>query len=569
MRYWLWAAQPTHFATFAQTGTFAVRRQGRSALRRMRNGDRIIAVVTKGKGVAGLFEVVGEPFEDATSLLHDKATPHRVRVRRLAALPEDDWIPTGPLLDELTVLREYPQFDSSAERLAAILRQLVHELPTVDGKVLEFTIHARQAAPLGPILDFVERFIRDSDASHDRVGEPVVPCYEGGPLFERTSVVEAVIAKLGYHRFEYAPYEVAAFLTALRTKPFVLLAGPTGVGKSALPRLVAEATGSSHILIPVQPDWADDGETMGYVDLAGHFRPGVLLRAAQQATDQPERQHLAVLDEMNVARPEQYLAAVLSRLEARHAGDVGYVTEPLLDSEGVPEPWASTPFPATLSLIGTVNVDESTIPFSRKVLDRAFVLEFGGELLRPWVPDESNDVALRPAEVMPWPVEMWQPRALRLAELVDLADEEQALIAHATRFLAEVDAILRPSGFTVGYRTRDEVALFVLHASEVVDAFRTDDGTPVDPFDVALVSKVLPRLAGGSQAFAEAIQTLLAWAIDPDAEKADIAPRDAGDTTAAWPHHGRYPRARFPCTAARLAGIIDRLERDGYTSFWG
>ncbi|MEO1075546.1 MAG: AAA family ATPase, partial [Bacteroidota bacterium] len=370
----------------------------------------------------------------------------------------------------------------------------------------------------------MERFVRDSDAPQDGVGEPVVPYHEGAPPFERATAVETVIAKLENRGFEYAPYEVAAFLTALRTKPFVLLAGPTGVGKSALPRLVAEATGASHTLIPVQPDWADDGETMGYVDLAGHFRPGVLLRAAQQAADQPERQHLAVLDEMNVARPEQYLAAVLSRLEARHAGDAGYVTEPLLDVQGAPEPWASTPFPATLGLIGTVNVDESTIPFSRKVLDRAFVLEFGGEPLRQWAPDESTDVQVRRAEVMPWPVEMWQPRALRLAELVGLTDEEQALVAHATRSLAEVDAILRPSGFSVGYRTRDEVALFVLHASEVLDAFRADDGTPIDPLDVALVAKVLPRLAGGSQAFAEAVQTLLTWAIDGDAEYADIAP---------------------------------------------
>ncbi|MEL6612581.1 MAG: EVE domain-containing protein, partial [Bacteroidota bacterium] len=161
--------------------------------------------------------------------------------------------------------------DSPAERLAAILRQLVHELPTVDGKVLEFTIHARQAAPLGPILEFVERFVRDSDAPQDGVGEPVVPYHEGAPPFERATAVGTVIAKLENRGFEYAPYEVAAFLTALRTKPFVLLAGPTGVGKSALPRLVAEATGASHTLIPVQPDWADDGETMGYVDLAGHF----------------------------------------------------------------------------------------------------------------------------------------------------------------------------------------------------------------------------------------------------------------------------------------------------------
>ncbi|MEM8560183.1 MAG: EVE domain-containing protein, partial [Bacteroidota bacterium] len=269
MRYWLWAAQPAHFATFAQTGTFGVRQQGRKALYRIRPGDRIVAVVTQGGGLAGLFEVVGEPFEDHTALLLDKPAPHRIRVRHLALLPEDDWIPLAPLLDDLTVLREYPQFDTPEQRFAAIARRIVHELPAVDGKVLEFTIHARLAAPLGPILDFVERFVREKDEAAVPSVRETPASYRPRPPddFDRAVATEAVIARVAAQGFVYPPWLVVAYLTALRTKPFTLLTGPTGVGKSALPRLVAEATGGTATLLPVHPDWTDAAETLGYTDL--------------------------------------------------------------------------------------------------------------------------------------------------------------------------------------------------------------------------------------------------------------------------------------------------------------
>ncbi|MEM8599166.1 MAG: AAA family ATPase [Bacteroidota bacterium] len=553
MRYWLWAAQPRHFTTFAQTGTFAVRRQGRRALYRIRAGDRLIAVVTQGGGLAGLFEAVGEPFEDTTSLLLDKPTPHRIRVRRIAELPEDDWVPLGPLLDDLSVLRDYPQFGTVAERFAAVARQIVHEVPAVDGKVLEFTIHARQAAPLGPILDFVDRFVRPpadvpAPASAEHAVREAGRAYQA-KAFDRDAYTEAVIAKVKASGFVFAPYEIGAVLTALRTKPFLLLAGPTGVGKSALPRLLAEATGSTHTMLPVQPDWTDAGDTLGYVDLASRFRPGALLRTARRALDSPARQHIAVLDEMNVARPEQYLASVLSRLEARsHAASMA--NDPLLDLDGVPEPWASVSLPSNMSLVGTVNVDESTIPFSRKVLDRAFVLEFGTTALQPWRTSESGS---EPASgLLPthgWPATAWQPRARSLASIRDLTPEERSLVRHATTVLTEVDALLRPAGFAVGYRTRDEVALFVLHASETPDAFRSEGGTAVDPLDLALMAKVVPRLAGGSRAFGEALRSLLGWSVEANPE---------ADTVG----------ARFPFTASRLARMAEAWASEGYASFW-
>ena len=136
------------------------------------------------------------------------------------------------------------------------------------------------------------------------------------PDWDRAAALERLVQTLAAQGFRFEPWEVAAYVTALRTKPFVLLAGVTGVGKSRLPVLVADATGGVATVLPVRPDWTDPAETMGYTDLGGRFRPGAVLRAARAATGDA-RFHTLVLDEMNLGRPEHYLAEVLSRVEQR------------------------------------------------------------------------------------------------------------------------------------------------------------------------------------------------------------------------------------------------------------
>ncbi|MEL7363655.1 MAG: EVE domain-containing protein, partial [Bacteroidota bacterium] len=138
-------------------------------------------------------------------------------------------------------------------------------------------------------------------------------------------------------------------------------------------------------------------------------------------------------------------------------------------------------------------------------------------------------------------------------------------VRHATTVLTEVDALLRPAGFAVGYRTRDEVALFVLHASETPDAFRSEGGTAVDPLDLALMAKVVPRLAGGSRAFGEALRSLLGWSVEANPEADTVALLDA---FAGAGRPARFAGARSPFTASRLARMAEAWASEGYASFW-
>lgn len=125
--------------------------------------------------------------------------------------------------------------------------------------------------------------------------------------------------------YTFEPWQVATFVTALRTKPFLILAGISGTGKTHLPRLVAHATGAEAIIVPVKPDWTDSSDLLGYERLDGGFTPGTLLKVADLAISRPETQFFFVLDEMNIARVEYYFAEVLSVLESRTRSSSGEI----------------------------------------------------------------------------------------------------------------------------------------------------------------------------------------------------------------------------------------------------
>ena len=570
MAYWLWSIPPDNFPVYDRAGTFAVRRVGRAAMQQVRAGDRIFAYLPGRRALAGLYEATGEAFEDRTSLVPTGTYPHRVRVRPLVRLSEEAWIAYEAFADKLTVLDEYAgRGEDLSLRFAAVAQRVVHPLPNLDGKVLEFLVRTREGSDLDAMMAAFQRLQRAQAGETEDAAAVAEPPAEYGRAslsgWDRAEATEQLIAGLEARGYVYQPWQVAAYVTALRTKPFVILAGVTGVGKSRLPVLVAEATGGAARLIPVRPDWTDSAEVLGYQDLQGRFRPGRLLAAARTAAEHPERHHVAVLDEMNLARPEHYLAEVLSRIEGRRPAEQGgFVSAPLIgqDLSAADAAWQATALPPNLGLVGTVNMDESAYGFSRKVLDRAFTLELSEVDLGVW--HESAP----PAEPDAWPVAGWQPRAITLGGLVDLADSRRRTVEQVVAVLAEANALLAPAGFGIGYRTRDEAALFVLHAAETPDAFRTRAGAAVDPLDLALAMKLLPRLAGSSRSLRQALFGLLGWATDGVPLASEDTVRERID---AFDRSGRpasLPDARFPRTAARLALMTDRLLADGFASFW-
>jgi hypothetical protein len=180
--------------------------------------------------------------------------------------------------------------------------------------------------------------------------------------------------------------DIQAFLAALMTKPFAILTGLSGSGKTQLAKRLGEWFGSDgngrprYLVVPVRPDWTGPEYLFGYPDVLRS--EGVeevwavpdalefMLRAAREEKEP----FLLLLDEMNLAHVERYFADFLSGVESR---------EPILPELKLHSGrWTSIgnsqrlPLPRNLFVAGTVNVDETTYLFSPKVLDRAFTFEF-------------------------------------------------------------------------------------------------------------------------------------------------------------------------------------------------
>jgi hypothetical protein len=386
-------------------------------------------------------------------------------------------------------------------------------------------------------------------------------------VFKPEDALAALLSAIADMGFVFEPWHVAAYVTAMRTKPFVILAGVSGTGKSRLPALVAGLTGGASRLIPVRPDWTDSSDVIGYVDLKGDFRPGSLLSLAREAASKPREHFVCILDEMNLARVEHYFAEVLSAMEDRRPADGGgYESGALLMAElqAHDKHWAGQRLPSNIAIAGTVNMDESAHGFSRKVIDRAFTLEFADLRLDQWLVSENpSPPAAR------WPAEAWHPRAARLGELNSATDTELETIKRVVSTLEKANESLLAAQLQVGYRTRDEVALFLIHAKDFETHFVSSAGEVVDPLDVALQMKLLPRISGGSGPVRRCLTGLLLWASNVEkAGPADVAAKDVVESWIGAKRPLAIAGARFPRTAARLSLMWERMEAEGFTSYW-
>lgn len=324
--------------------------------------------------------------------------------------------------------------------------------------------------------------------------------------------------------FTFAPEDLVNFHVCLKTGGLTILAGPSGTGKSSLPRFYAEALGCAdeYLHVAVRPDWLDDRDLVGAFNaLAQRFEPsgsGLVEHLIAAALDRQQGRggiYLVCLDEMNLARVEHYFAQFLSVLElpAEHR-HLSLFAPGLVRPTDPYAKYQRLPLGANLRFVGTVNIDETTHFFSPKVLDRCQVVAFAA-------PDLAAPRRKTGTEA---------PRGLRPVGLSTYAGwcREPPADSSARKFLLQVNEVLRHSHLGLGFRQFDRVLCYVQSARP----FLSED----QALDFQLKQVILPRLRNTAPHFEQTVRELTQL----------------------------VPGERFPRSAALLARVAEARAEDDY-----
>lgn len=281
------------------------------------------------------------------------------------------------------------------------------------------------------------------------------------------------------------------FITAIKTKPFLLLAGISGTGKSRIVRELARACWEEESeeynaqkpknfeMVQVKPNWHDSSELIGYVSRINGVRyvVGPFLKFMVKAINDPDVPYFLCLDEMNLAPVEQYFAEYLSVLESRKMKDHGTITtDPIVDYSNTDEYKSLIDqlfpdnddmrrqyltdeggkrlcIPQNLIVVGTVNMDETTFSFSRKVLDRAMTIEMNEVNLRGGLTKRYEQIGkLGTSELIG-----------NTVEGVDVYENHKGVCDTVLNYLEAVNGVLEGTPFKIAYRTRNEFLLYVVN----------------------------------------------------------------------------------------------------------
>ena len=349
-----------------------------------------------------------------------------------------------------------------------------------------------------------------------------------------------------------------SFMTALRTKPFLLLAGISGTGKSqkvqelafmSCPESLQDPTSTTpgnYCLVEVKPNWHDSTELLGYYSaLSRKYELTKFIRFVYKAIHNSEYPFFLCLDEMNLAPVEQYFAEYLSVLETRKKTSQGIKAQPLLPKEVFSncdlmgkEPIHKNGYtldgddyqvkplyssedaeiisylkenglelPNNLFVIGTVNMDDTTHQFSRKVIDRAFTIEMNGGKMADMFTDKSKSIleyrndpvtidAFRAEFVKAYEV-LEDERFAKYAEII--SSKIPAILGNSDgseKNSDSINGILNDTPFRVSYRVQNELVLYLSVLIQNAGFPENIDNLIGEATLAILLEKVLPRIQG-------------------------------------------------------------------------
>ena len=425
----------------------------------------------------------------------------------------------------------------------------------------------------------------------------------------------------------------AFFTAAIKSKPFLLLAGISGTGKSRIVREFAfkscpeylqdkdGTTPGNYCMIEVKPNWHDSTELLGYYSRLGS-KPGYqftkFVKFLVKAKMYPNVPFFVCLDEMNLAPVEQYFAEILSILETRKVvigedGNKTIKTEAIIDAEhfkalgkiggfapnftdrdiymklydidtesNIDEAVGKRTdlktegltLPDNVVIIGTVNMDDTTHQFSRKVIDRAMTIEMNGGNLRTMFGGSKNLEYLPDEKQKEWQ-NAFIRRYVTADEVLEAhSDVAKELVEKLPAQLEEINKALKGTPFEVSYRVLNELTIMV---GVMLDEGMELDDAIAQSVNNILLMKILPRIEGDAEMFALSREykakvsitydNRLEWLknIAPDIkDPLTDAESDNNDTE----EKAEAVKEHQPTAKDKIQEMIDRLNNQEFTRFW-
>jgi len=423
------------------------------------------------------------------------------------------------------------------------------------------------------------------------------------------------------------------YIEAIKSKPFLLLAGISGTGKSRIVREFAfkscpnylqdkdGTTPGNYCMIEVKPNWHDSTELLGYYSRLGS-KPGYqftkFVKFLVKAKMYPNVPFFVCLDEMNLAPVEQYFAEILSILETRKVvigedGNKTIKTEAIIDAEhfkalgkigGFAPNFTDRDIymklydidtesdideevgkrtdlttegltlPDNVVIIGTVNMDDTTHQFSRKVIDRAMTIEMNGGNLRNMFGGSKNLEYLPDEEQQKWQNAFTRRYVTADEVLKAHPDEAEELMDKLPSCLEQINLALKGTPFEVSYRVLNELTIMV---GVMLDEGMELDDAIAQSVNNILLMKILPRIEGDAEMFALSREyktkvgvtydNRLEWLknIAPDIkEPLTDAESDNNDTE----EKAEAVKEHQPTAKDKIQEMIDRLNNQEFTRFW-
>lgn len=298
-----------------------------------------------------------------------------------------------------------------------------------------------------------------------------------------------------------------SYIASLLAKPFVILAGNSGTGKTRIAEQFAKYlekvsdTGDTNcLLVPVGADWTDNTKILGFYnplanDGKGEYVKTEIFKLIERANENPEIPFFLILDEMNLSHVERYFSDFLSKMETPNGA---------FQIDG----YGELKFPKNLFVTGTVNIDETTYMFSPKVLDRANVIEFKpdkNEVMKLLSEENALDNDFEKAD--DGVAEGFMDLAKNIADVKNPDGFNAENLENLKTVLDKFYTELEKCGFEFAFRTVKEIKKYIYASFELCE--KKDDFDIYKAVDEEIMQKILPKIHGNKRQIGELLDNLI------------------------------------------------------------